>query len=257
MQKGSVNGVAVVRLRFFSYTAVGSSHCLYPLTVSTVRQSALQHYKFTTSCLESSASFIVLLLLGVSPYVNSRCIIYVFQLRVQSMFPFVRVCHCMKCKWLRIIYVSCCLMFPVTRLLCCLHLSPSVRLPAKQVRKGKSYGTIQVVPLPSRSAGLPRAWPLSIPIVPAPTSELPNPGQEVKDTAPILPACQDSPGMAFQLSHRDVSTASSLEALSRSVTLWKCEIQHNHSWKVQSWQYNDFIKTFKGPMRNIFRDLLT
>lgn len=89
MQKGSVNGVAVVRLRFFSYTAVGGSHCLYPLRVSTVRQSALQNYRFTTSCLESSASFIVLLLLGVSPYMNSGCIIFVFPLRVQSVFPFV------------------------------------------------------------------------------------------------------------------------------------------------------------------------
>lgn len=110
-------------------------------------------------------------------------------------------------------------MFPVTRLICCLHLSPSMCLRAKQVRKRKSYGTTQVVPLPSRSAGLPRARPLPIPIVPAPTSELPNPGQEVKDTAPIPPACQDSPDMALQLSHRNVSAASSLEALSRSVTL--------------------------------------
>lgn len=237
MQKGSVNGVAVVRLRFFSYTAVGGSRCLYPLRVSTVRQSALQNYRFTTSPFESSASFIVLLLLGVSPYMNSGCIIHVFQLKVQSVLPYVHVCHCMissfmqKCKWLRIIYVSCCLTFPVTRLICCLHLSPSMPLRAKQVRKGKSYGTTQVVPLPSHSAGLLRARPLPIPIVPAPTSKLPNPGQEVKDTAPVPPACQDSPDMALQLSHRDVSTASSLEALSRSVTLWKCQIQHNHSWK--------------------------
>ncbi|KAF0037286.1 hypothetical protein F2P81_010160 [Scophthalmus maximus] len=38
MQKGSIHNVAVVRLRFFSYTTVGGSRSLYPLRVSTVKK---------------------------------------------------------------------------------------------------------------------------------------------------------------------------------------------------------------------------
>lgn len=41
MQKGSGHSVAVVRLRFFAYTAVGASQHLHPLQVTTVRQSKI------------------------------------------------------------------------------------------------------------------------------------------------------------------------------------------------------------------------
>uniref|UniRef100_A0A3P8R025 Family with sequence similarity 13 member A n=1 Tax=Astatotilapia calliptera TaxID=8154 RepID=A0A3P8R025_ASTCA len=41
MKKGSSQNVAVIRLRFFSYTTVDGSRCLYPLRVSTVRKGKI------------------------------------------------------------------------------------------------------------------------------------------------------------------------------------------------------------------------
>lgn len=124
-------------------------------------------------------------------------------------------------RW-RIIYASCRLIFPVTRLIC-LRLSLSLSLlplSLEQVRKGKSDGAAQVVPLP-RHAASPRARPLPIPLIAAPTSALPSPGPDGKDAAPVPAARQDSPDGALQLGHDDVSTASGTEALSRSVALRK------------------------------------
>ncbi|XP_075888738.1 protein FAM13A isoform X2 [Nelusetta ayraudi] len=86
----------------------------------------------------------------------------------------------------------------------------------RKVRKGKSYGAGQVVPLPRHSAALPRARPLPIPLIAAPTSAFPSPGPNGKDAAPVPAARQDSPDGALQLGHGDVSTASGTEALSSS-----------------------------------------
>lgn len=109
----------------------------------------------------------------------------------------------------------------------CVPLSLSFLSPSsEQVRKGKSYGTARVVPLPKHSAASPRARPLPIPIIVAPTPELPCPGPDGKDAAPVpaapVPAArQDSPDGALRLSRGDVCTASGTEALSRSVALRK------------------------------------
>lgn len=106
------------------------------------------------------------------------------------------------------------------------HLFASISLSLlplslEQVRKGKSDGAAQVVPLPRHSAASPRARPLPIPLIAAPTSALPSPGPDGKDAAPVPAARQDSPDGALQLGHGDVSTASGTEALSRSVALRK------------------------------------
>lgn len=104
----------------------------------------------------------------------------------------------------------------------CVYLSLSLLpLSLEQVRKGKSDGAAQVVPLPRHSAASPRARPLPIPLIAAPTSALPSPGPDGKDAAPVPAARQDSPDGALQLGHDDVSTASGTEALSRSVALRK------------------------------------
>ena len=104
--------------------------------------------------------------------------------------------------------VSC---FAITRLTCRWHLC------FPQVRKGKSDVVTQVVPQPRRSAGLPHTRPLSIPIVLPLTSQLRSPSPEAMDTAPVLLARPDTPDAASQPTPPDISPASSMEALSRSV----------------------------------------
>ncbi|XP_051240412.1 protein FAM13A isoform X2 [Dicentrarchus labrax] len=94
--------------------------------------------------------------------------------------------------------------------------TPKARPRKRKVRKGKSDGMAQVIPQPRRSAGLPHARPLSIPIVLPLTSELRSPSPEAMDTAPIALARQDTPDTASQLSHLEVSSSGSMEALSSS-----------------------------------------
>ncbi|XP_070712639.1 protein FAM13A [Pempheris klunzingeri] len=77
----------------------------------------------------------------------------------------------------------------------------------RKVRKGKSDGMIQVIPQPRRSAGLPHARRLSIPIVLPLTSELKSPSPEAMDTATIPVARQDTP---------DISPSGSMDAVSSS-----------------------------------------
>ncbi|XP_035516858.1 protein FAM13A isoform X2 [Morone saxatilis] len=94
--------------------------------------------------------------------------------------------------------------------------TPKARPRKRKVRKGKSDSMAQVIPQPRRSAGLPHARPLSIPIVLPLTSELRSPSPEAMDTAPIALARKDTPDTASQLSHLDVSSSGSMEALSSS-----------------------------------------
>ncbi|XP_026215633.1 protein FAM13A isoform X2 [Anabas testudineus] len=86
----------------------------------------------------------------------------------------------------------------------------------KKVRKGKSDGTPQVVPQPSRSAGIPHTRPLSLPIVLPFTSEPRTPSPEAMETTPTPPPRQVMPDTASRVDHLDASLSGSLEALSSS-----------------------------------------
>ncbi|XP_073319575.1 protein FAM13A [Pagrus major] len=89
-------------------------------------------------------------------------------------------------------------------------------VPRTKVRKGKSDVVTHVVPQPCRSAGLPHARPLSIPIVLPLTSQLRSPSPEAMDTAPVPVARPDTPDAASQPTQLDISPASSMEALNSS-----------------------------------------
>ncbi|XP_040001193.1 protein FAM13A isoform X2 [Xiphias gladius] len=86
----------------------------------------------------------------------------------------------------------------------------------KKVRKGKSDGMPEAVLQPSGSAQLPRARPLSIPIVFPLTSELRGTSPEGMETTPIPLAHQDNPDTTSRLGYPDVSPSGSMEALSSS-----------------------------------------
>ncbi|XP_074485483.1 protein FAM13A isoform X3 [Sebastes fasciatus] len=89
--------------------------------------------------------------------------------------------------------------------------TPKARRRKKKVRKGKSDGMTQVIPEPSRYAGLPNARSLSIPIILPLTSELRSPSPEPMETAR-----QDTPDGTSPLSHLNVSPSGSMEAVSSS-----------------------------------------
>ncbi|XP_039659151.1 protein FAM13A isoform X5 [Perca fluviatilis] len=88
--------------------------------------------------------------------------------------------------------------------------TPKARQRKKKVRKGKS-DSMTHPPQPSRSAGLPHARSLSIPIILPLTSELRSPCPEPMETA-----CQDTPDTSSPLGHLDVSPSGSMEAVSSS-----------------------------------------
>ncbi|XP_040892101.1 protein FAM13A isoform X4 [Toxotes jaculatrix] len=94
--------------------------------------------------------------------------------------------------------------------------TPKARPRKKKVRKAKSDGMPEVVPQPSRSAWLPRARPLSIPIVLPLTSELRSPSPEAMETTPVPLTCQHTPDTSSHLNHLDVSPSCSMEVLSSS-----------------------------------------
>ncbi|XP_071369909.1 protein FAM13A-like, partial [Centroberyx affinis] len=94
--------------------------------------------------------------------------------------------------------------------------TPTARPRKKKVRKGKGDNVLQVVPQPSRSAGLPHVRPLHIAIPIALTSELRSPSPEAMEMAPAPPAQQDPPGSATHLAPPDVSPSGSMETLSSS-----------------------------------------
>ncbi|KAM9363719.1 protein FAM13A [Symphorus nematophorus] len=98
--------------------------------------------------------------------------------------------------------------------------SPSAKtptpVPRTKVRKGKSDGMAEVLPRPCRSAGLPHARPLSIPIVLPLTSEVRSSSPEAMDTGPIPLSRKDTPDTGSPLSHLNVSPTGSMEALSSS-----------------------------------------
>lgn len=127
MQKGSSHNVAVIRLRIFSYSTVGGSRYLYPLRVSTVRQTSLRLYSFMSEPL-FFPPFCGLLSLSDSPQTILECMCYSTWAKVESS----AVCFCVLMvvrAWLSssiscISFPSCgYLMFPLTRLTCCWHLS--------------------------------------------------------------------------------------------------------------------------------------
>lgn len=109
MQNGSIHNVAVVKLRFFSYTTAGGSRCLYPLRVSTVRQTfvylTLNFYELTSFSAFFYSAFIAL---SVSPQTIFECVFYC---NPRKGSKFISLCMC-----------------SVTSLTCCMHLSLSLSL---------------------------------------------------------------------------------------------------------------------------------
>lgn len=88
MQKGSGHSVAVVRLRFFSYTAVGGSQYLHPLQVRTVRQSEIPALRLNVRlCYRSFIAAFRLTWTLFTWFMHSS--------QSASVFPLVRVCQSM------------------------------------------------------------------------------------------------------------------------------------------------------------------
>lgn len=88
MQKGSGHSVAVVRLRFFSYTAVGGSQYLHPLQVRTVRQSEIPALRLNVRL--CYCSFIAAFRLTWTLFTW-----FMLSSQSASVFPLVRVCQSM------------------------------------------------------------------------------------------------------------------------------------------------------------------
>lgn len=206
MQKSSNCNMAIIRLRFFSYTTVGGVRTLYPLRVSMVRSKWIN--------LSLSCSSVLLFC-----FTSCSCCTWKED-RVQISFLCVILQYSTAplCGNLR----SCVSFTAVSWLTCCWHLY------LKQVRKGKSDSMIQAVPQPLHPAGFPHARPLSIPIVLPLTSEVRSPSPK----APVPPARCNTPDIASQISHPTVGK----EAPSRSVIYDHFEIYLTHIQKIcDSW----------------------